>query len=124
MKNDLINNFKNNIGTEKLFEIFSKESIKIFIVGGCIRNALLNIKVKDIDFAVACSPEKTIEIILKNKLNYNDFAIKYGSIQVIINKEKYQITSLREAYRCKIYPKFEKGCFKKGFYNKCNIFVT
>ncbi len=96
MKNNLIDSFKDNIGIEKLFEIFLRENIKIFLVGGCIRNALLNISVKDIDFAVACSPKKIISIILKNKLNYNDFAIKYGSIQVIINKEKYQITSLRE----------------------------
>ena len=79
-------------------DIFLKENCEIRFVGGCIRNILIGNKVSGIDFAINCDPEKTILILKKNRIKFNDFAKRYGSIHTKIKNRKIEITSLREDF--------------------------
>ena len=79
---------------EKVFNAFSKSSI--FLVGGCVRDTLMNKQVTDVDFATPCESLEIIEILSKNKINYIDVGIKFGTVTAIINDKKYQITSFRK----------------------------
>ena len=81
---------------KKLFSIFDNEKIDIKLVGGCIRDSLLNIETKDIDLAVNSEPHKVIEILKEFNIKYDDYAYKYGSVTAYIDNYKLQITSLRE----------------------------
>ena len=81
---------------KKIFSIFDNEKIDIKLVGGCIRDSLLNIETKDIDLAVNSKPHKVIKILKEFNINYDDYAYKYGSITAYIDNNKLQITSLRE----------------------------
>ena len=79
---------------EKIFNAFGESSI--FLVGGCVRDTLMNKLVTDIDFATPCEPLEVIEILNKSKINYVDIGIKFGTVTAILNDKKYEITSFRK----------------------------
>ena len=79
-----------------LFDIFESENKEVRLVGGCVRDALLGIKTKDIDVAAKIHPDDIINILKKHNIKHENFAYKYGSILATIKGQKFQITSLRE----------------------------
>ena len=93
--NNLLENFLSLNEVNKLIEIFNKEKIEIRFVGGCLRDVLLSKQIEDIDIAANSKPGNIIKLLLQNKIQYNDYALKYGSIIVKINNKKFEITSLR-----------------------------
>jgi len=106
MKSNLINNklFRELISrneVRKITEIFSKKDIVICFVGGCVRDIVIGKKIFDVDFAINCKPEVIIKILKENRIKFEDYAKKYGSIIAEINKKKLHITSLREDYNQK-----------------------
>ena len=72
------------------------ESSEIRYVGGCIRKILNNENVDDIDFAVNLKPNECIEALKKNNINYYETGIEHGTLTVIIENDKFEITSLRK----------------------------
>ena len=66
------------------------------LVGGCIRDAFLGKETKDIDVAANVKPDEIIKILKKHKIQYENFAYRYGAIIAIIEDQKFQITTLRE----------------------------
>ena len=79
---------------KKIFKAFGESSI--FLVGGCVRDTLMNKLVTDIDFATPCEPLEVIEILNKSEINYVDIGIKFGTVTAIIDDKKYEITSFRK----------------------------
>ena len=96
MNKNLITKLLDQDHIKRLFEIFEDEAIEVRIVGGCVRDALLGFSTKDIDIAANIHPDEIIVILKKHKLNYENFAYKYGSITTTIEGQKIQITTLRE----------------------------
>ena len=96
MNKNLITKLLDQDHIKRLFEIFEDEAIEVRIVGGCVRDALLGFSTKDIDIAANIHPDEIIVILKKHKLNYENFAYKYGSITATIEGQKIQITTLRE----------------------------
>ena len=89
-------NLLDTYSINKLFNIFENEAKEVRLVGGCIREALLGRETKDIDVAANVKPDEIIKILDKHKIQYENFAYKYGVIIAIIEDQKFQITSLRE----------------------------
>ena len=54
MINEYLKYWCNIEGVEKINEIFKKNDHEIRFIGGCVRDAFLGNKSKDIDFAVNC----------------------------------------------------------------------
>ena len=96
MNNYSISILLNQSSVKRLFEIFENKRNEVCLVGGCVRDALLGKKTKDIDIAANIEPNKIIRILEKNNIKYEDYAYKYGSITAIIEDHKFQITTLRE----------------------------
>ncbi len=95
--NDRIKNFTKNSSVNKIFKIinsFSTES-EIRYVGGCVRKLINNEKTDDIDLATNLEPNQICEILKKNKINFYESGIKYGTITAVIDKSQFEITSLR-----------------------------
>ncbi len=89
--------------TEELLilnDIFNKEKDKykdnIRIVGGAVRNFLLNKKISDFDLSTTFLPQETINILQKNNIKAIPTGIKFGTITAIINNKSFEITSTRE----------------------------
>ena len=76
-----------------LFETYQKNSI--YVVGGSIRDALLNREITDIDFATSLKPKTIIEILNKENIKFIDVGIDHGTVTAIINERKFEITTFR-----------------------------
>ena len=76
-----------------LFETYQKNSI--FVVGGSIRDALLNREITDIDFATSLEPKTITEILNKENIKFIDVGIDHGTVTAIINERKFEITTFR-----------------------------
>ena len=69
---------------------------EILFVGGCVRQNILGKKVEDIDLATTLDPDEVINCLNKNNIKFIDIGKKYGTITAIIDKKKFEITSLRK----------------------------
>lgn len=64
-----------------------------FVVGGCVRDALLDITPHDWDICTDAKPDE-IKNAFKDLITF-DSGIKHGTISVVFNKEVYEITTYR-----------------------------
>ena len=89
---------KKELKIESIFnsiERFSKNS-EIRYVGGCVRKILNNEEIDDIDLAVNLNPTEVSEILKKNNIKFYSTGIEHGTVTALIDKKKFEITSLRE----------------------------
>jgi len=69
---------------------------KVRFVGGCVRKALNNKEIDDIDLATSLRPEKVKQKLNKRNIKVIDTGISHGTLTAYINNLKFEITSLRE----------------------------
>lgn len=62
-----------------------------YIVGGCVRDMLLNIEPKDWDITTSATPMQTKELFYKTI----DTGIEHGTVTVMLHEEPYEITTYR-----------------------------
>ena len=99
--NDKASSFKVLKQKKSISQLFSaienySANSEIRYVGGCIRKILNNEVVDDIDFAVNLKPTECIEALKKNNIKFYETGIDHGTITVIIDNNKFEITSLRK----------------------------
>ena len=84
----------------KLFNILEKDKNKdsqtAMFVGGCVRNFLTGENIDDIDIATIFSPEEIKEKFKKSEFKIIDTGVEHGSVTAIVNKSKFEITTLRK----------------------------
>jgi len=70
-----------------------------FVVGGAIRDSLLGIEPSDWDIVTSAKPEEIKQIFS----SYKTFDISFGTVGLIVNKEKYEISTykLNSGYNAK-----------------------
>ncbi len=73
-----------------IFKKFQKSGEEIYLVGGAVRDLLLQRTIYDCDFTTSASPEKIQEILPESF--YDNI---FGTVGVVINNEKYEITTYR-----------------------------
>ena len=78
--------YKNAIEILKILEQHNHEA---YIVGGYVRDKLLNKDSNDIDIATSATPKEIMELF--DIASNNE--IKYGSVSIIYKKNKYDITT-------------------------------
>jgi poly(A) polymerase len=66
------------------------------LVGGCVRDALLDHMTADIDIAIDALPEETIDIFETVGLKVIPTGLEHGTVTVIHNNTPFEITSLRQ----------------------------
>ena len=55
-------------GIKKIIELFEQNKYDIRFVGGCVRDALLNNKSSEIDFAINCEPNTIVQLLKENNI--------------------------------------------------------
>ena len=94
-------NFKELVSKKEVQELFklinsySNES-EVRFVGGCVRKLINNEVVDDIDLSTNLRPEKVIEILKNNNINFYETGINHGTVTAVINDKSFEITSLRK----------------------------
>ena len=74
-----------------IIDTFKENSYEAFIVGGCVRDTLLNREINDYDITTNALPDITISLFDKTIPT----GLKHGTITVLLNKEPYEITTYR-----------------------------
>ena len=84
---------KINIPSEVEFIInnFYKNKYEAYMVGGCVRDSLLEVTPKDYDITTSAKPEETISLFEKTIPT----GLKHGTITVLINSNHYEVTTFR-----------------------------
>tara|TARA_Y100000590_G_scaffold470314_1_gene663612 strand:- start:59235 stop:60365 length:1131 start_codon:yes stop_codon:yes gene_type:complete len=67
----------------------------IRLVGGCVRNALLDLPVTDHDMATVYTPDEGVEILSAHGIKTVPTGIEHGTITAVIEGENIEITTLR-----------------------------
>lgn len=81
---------------QRLLEIVNADGEETRVVGGAIRNALLGEPVADIDLATTASPQQIASRCAKAGLRTIPTGIEHGTISVLVDDVRYEITTLRE----------------------------
>ena len=71
-----------------------KESAVRF-VGGCVRKAICGESIDDIDLATSIEPNEVKKRLNKENIKVLDTGISHGTVTAILNKKKFEITTLR-----------------------------
>lgn len=76
-----------------VFDTLNNAGYECFMVGGCVRDFLLNIKPHDVDFTTNATPDEMKQCF--KDFNVIETGIKHGTLTVLINHVPYEITTYR-----------------------------
>jgi poly(A) polymerase len=85
-------------GTPELTSIFAalnRDGHEARIVGGALRNALLGLPVRDVDFATTAMPEDVARFAVEAGLKPVPTGIDHGTITIVANHLPFEVTTLR-----------------------------
>ena len=93
-----IQKITNSTPVKKIFNAINSYSSKseVRYVGGCLRKVINQEQVDDIDLATNLEPNKVCEALQQKKIAFFETGIEHGTITAVIDKYKFEITSLRE----------------------------
>lgn len=74
-----------------ILNTLSNKGYEAYIVGGCVRDSILNKQPKDWDITTKAKPEEVIKLFDKVILT----GLKHGTVTVVINNEGYEVTTYR-----------------------------
>lgn len=84
----------------EVMALFKEHLCDTYLVGGSIRNLLLNIPIKDIDLATDCLPQDIQLIAESNNLRYIPTGIEHGTSTIIYKGIPIEITTFRIDKTC------------------------
>ena len=76
-----------------IFDTLNNAGYECFMVGGCVRDFLLNKTPNDVDFTTNATPYEMKECF--KDFNVIETGIKHGTLTVVINHTSYEITTYR-----------------------------
>ena len=82
---------------KQLHSLFTKNGFDLFIVGGAVRDTLLNKPIKDYDLATNATPEDMVPMF--NKAGIKNVPVEVGQKQAVVNihmNDDYEIATFRE----------------------------
>jgi poly(A) polymerase len=81
--------------TMRVMDALTSNGGQARFVGGCVRNALVNRDVIDIDIATPAKPEEVIERLTAAKIKYAPTGLKHGTVTAVVDGHPFEITTLR-----------------------------
>lgn len=76
-----------------LIDMIYENGYEAFMVGGCVRDSVLNLIPNDYDITTNAKPKEIINIFKDYKII--DTGIKHGTVSIILNNNIYEITTYR-----------------------------
>jgi len=67
----------------------------VFFVGGCVRNAILDLPDSDVDMSTNAHPEKVMEIAKTAGFRAIPTGIEHGTVTVVVDGNPFEITTFR-----------------------------
>jgi poly(A) polymerase len=79
----------------KLFSVLNKDGVETRAVGGAVRDAVLGLKVTEIDLATTAPPQKVMDLAREAGLKAIPTGIEHGTVTVIADGVPFEVTTLR-----------------------------
>src|SRR4051794_25740937 len=80
----------------RVLELLNGGGEEARVVGGAVRNALLNIPVGDIDIATTAVPEEVVRRARSAGIKSVPTGIEHGTVTLVIDKHPFEVTTLRQ----------------------------
>lgn len=88
----LMNHFKT---FEKLSQLFFKNNYELYMVGGAVRDILMDKIPHDYDFATNATPDQMLKIAEESNIEVIPTGIKYGTVTFRIDNQSFEVTTYR-----------------------------
>lgn len=85
---------------QQIISLLEKAGGQARFVGGCVRDAILQLLPGDIDIATSLTPETVIEVLKAASIKVIPTGIKHGTVTAVMNKKPFEITTLRRDVAC------------------------
>lgn len=82
-------------GTQAVFAALQAEGHVALAVGGCVRNALMNVPVTDVDIATNATPQMVVALAKAAGLKLVPTGIDHGTVTLVSNGIGYEVTTFR-----------------------------
>lgn len=77
----------------KIIHILEKHNHSAYVVGGCVRDSILNRPVHDWDICTSATPDEMLEIFRDYRII--ETGIQHGTVTIVIDGEAYEVTTYR-----------------------------
>ena len=82
--------------TARVLELLSNNGEEARVVGGAVRNALLNVAIGDVDIATTALPEEVMRRARAAGIKSVPTGIEHGTVTLVIEGHPFEVTTLRE----------------------------
>lgn len=79
---------------KKILNILHSHGYMAYVVGGCVRDSILNRPIHDWDLCTSATPEEILEIF--KEYTVIPTGLKHGTVTVMFNGIGYEITTFRK----------------------------
>ncbi|TVS89215.1 CCA tRNA nucleotidyltransferase [Wolbachia pipientis] len=86
--------------TSVIIEAIEKFGGEARLVGGCVRDSILQREIHDIDLATNLLPDQAIKALKLRNIKTIPTGLKHGTITAILNQRSFEITTLRHDVKC------------------------
>jgi poly(A) polymerase len=81
--------------TARVLELLSNNGEEARVVGGSVRNALLNVPIGDVDIATTALPEEVMRRARAAGIKSVPTGIEHGTVTLVIDNRPFEVTTLR-----------------------------
>ena len=81
--------------TKRVFALLQDAGHSVYAVGGCVRNTLLGVPVKDIDLATDALPDDVMTLARSKGLQAIGTGIEHGTVTILSDGIPYEVTTFR-----------------------------
>jgi len=82
--------------TSRVLRLLNADCEEARVIGGAVRNALLDIPIGDIDIATTALPEEVMRRARSAGIKSVPTGVDHGTVTLVIDGQPYEVTTLRE----------------------------
>jgi tRNA nucleotidyltransferase/poly(A) polymerase len=80
----------------RVLKLLDSDGEEARVVGGAVRNALLNIPIGDVDIATTAPPDEVIRRARDAGIKSVPTGIEHGTVTLVVDSQPFEVTTLRE----------------------------
>ena len=87
---------ENNSFLSTLSSLYYGNGFELYLVGGAVRDGILDIPTNDFDFTSNATPDESIELLKKNNYKTTEVGKAFGTIELYDQERVVHITTFRK----------------------------
>ena len=92
----LLSLIENSEYLKTVSDLYSSNGYEFYLVGGAVRDGILDIETTDFDFTTNASPEESIDLLNNNGYKTTEIGRAFGTIELQIDNNSLHITTYRK----------------------------